>query len=394
MLIESNVTYIDGLAYREFTDADYRRVKAEQDKFGATPSVSKELTKHSEVICDTISASDLQSQNFPPVRFVINRLLPVGLLLFAAPPKIGKSWMCLDAAIAVALGGQFLGSDCEQGDALFIGLEDSQRRLSERIGKLLPGQSWPQRLVLATKWPRADQGGLSKIREWAISVQKPTLVVIDVLTLFRAERRANSQVYEEDYRGIRPIQELAHELGIGIICVHHNRKQVSDDAFQMVSGSTAMTGAVDGTLLLLRGGAGIELHLQHRDIEGFEKAIQFDKWACRWTLLGDASEVRRTDERTAILNVLQEAGEAMTLSDIAAATEMQTGNAKQLLFKMAKSGEVKRAKRGSYLHPDFDSPVPPDNHDNQVTKTAKERPKTATIGYPVTEVIDGLGGAA
>lgn len=336
---------------------------------------------------DIISAADLQRKKFPPIQFIIPRLLPPGLLLFAAPPKIGKSWLGLDAAIAIALGGEFLGIECKQGDVLFIGLEDSQRRVSERLGKLLPGTGWPERLTIATKWPRADQGGIDKIKEWAASCEKPSLVVIDVLTLFRAERRANSQVYEEDYRGIKPIQELAHDLAIGIVCIHHTRKQASDDAFQQVSGSTAMTGAVDGTLMLLRTSSGTELHLQHRDLEGFEKAVQFDKWSCRWSLLGDANEVRRSDERTQILDYLIGSDEPLGPNDIAAELGVSQVSTRQTLLRMVKAGEIRKAGRGKYLHPDVSPPV------TSVTKSHSQH-STVAQSDNVTDVTGLSGGSA
>jgi hypothetical protein len=83
-----------------------------------------------------------------------------------------------------------------------------------------------------------------------------------------------------------------------------------------------------------------------------------------WTLTGDAATIRRTDERSSILKALAEAGEPMSPSELSAATGMSGNNLRQLLFKMAKAGEVQKAARGRYLHPDR---APPDNNDNKVT---------------------------
>ena len=53
---------------------------------------------------DTITATDLQKKDLPPIRFIVDRLLSVGLNILASPPKYGKSWMVLALCLAVASG--------------------------------------------------------------------------------------------------------------------------------------------------------------------------------------------------------------------------------------------------------------------------------------------------
>ncbi len=47
--------------------------------------------------------------------------------------------------------------------------------------------------------------------------------------------------------------------------------------------------------------------MRGRDIPEIETAVQFDKDTCRWSILGAAAEVRRTDERGEILELLKDA---------------------------------------------------------------------------------------
>ena len=54
-----------------------------------------------------ISAADLQQATLEPPAFVVDTLLPCGLCVLAAPPKTGKSWLCLALADAVAKGEPF-----------------------------------------------------------------------------------------------------------------------------------------------------------------------------------------------------------------------------------------------------------------------------------------------
>lgn len=57
----------------------------------------------------TISAKELYDMNLPPIRFIVDGLLPQGLHVFAGPPKIGKSWLMLQIALAVASGKEIWG---------------------------------------------------------------------------------------------------------------------------------------------------------------------------------------------------------------------------------------------------------------------------------------------
>ena len=75
------------------------------------------------------SAAELQGRVFPPIQWIVPGILPEGLTLLAGKPKLGKSWLALDIAVAVASGGSVLGRECEPGPVLCLALEDNQRRL-------------------------------------------------------------------------------------------------------------------------------------------------------------------------------------------------------------------------------------------------------------------------
>ncbi len=85
------------------------------------------------------SAADLLRKELPPVRYVVPGYIAEGLTVLAGRPKLGKSWLALDLAVAVATGGAALGSiRVEQGDVLYLALEDNERRLQKRLMQLLP----------------------------------------------------------------------------------------------------------------------------------------------------------------------------------------------------------------------------------------------------------------
>ena len=76
--------------------------------------------------------------------------------------------------------------------------------------------------------------------------------------------------------------------------------------------------------------------------------MTFDRNSCLWRSEGEAADIRRSAERTAILNALDEAGEPIGPSGIAAATGMRAVNVRKLLAKLVKEGVVEKAARGRY----------------------------------------------
>src|SRR5262245_13197747 len=101
-------------------------------------------------------AEALKTMSFEPIKYVVPGIIVEGLTLFAGKPKIGKSWLLLHAAVAVARGGFTLGDKhCIEGDVLYCALEDNERRLQSRVTKLLGiAQDWPRRFEYKCELPR------------------------------------------------------------------------------------------------------------------------------------------------------------------------------------------------------------------------------------------------
>lgn len=316
------------------------------------------------------NAYQLGKTEFPPIKFIVPGLLPEGATILAGRPKLGKSWLALDIALAVARGSECLGVNCQQGDALYLALEDNQRRLQSRMAKLSPARElepWPAALSFSTEWKRHDAGGIDDIGRWAREAENPRLVVVDVLAQFRGGRGSTESMYESDYGAVKCLQEMAGDLQLAILIVHHTKKnQGENDPAEKISGTLGLSGAADTFMILDRDSNGCSLYGRGRDIEEFERAVIFDKWSCRWTSQGDIGTVRRSDERTTILDVLRDADDIATVKDIVTATGMNRNAADQLLWKMAKDGQIVKVKRGHYAHPDRADLHTPGKNDKKV----------------------------
>ncbi len=156
------------------------------------------------------TATELLAMDFPEPKFIVPGFITEGVTLIGGKPKIGKSWMMLGMAIAVANGGKALDKvDCTSGDVLYLALEDSPRRLRMRLKKLLSGNPEPPMLVLTCDWPRLDEGGLDRLREWLDERPSMRMVIVDTLAMVRGRISDGDDRYASDYGAIAGLHKLA-----------------------------------------------------------------------------------------------------------------------------------------------------------------------------------------
>jgi len=300
------------------------------------------------------SIRDLLSQELPPAKWIVPDLLPEGVTLLAGKPKIGKTWLAQGLAVAIATGGIALGSKrVEQGEVLYLALEDNKRRLHKRFKKLLT-EDPPQCLSAAVDWPSLDQGGDEWIAGWCATHPDARLVVIDTLKKVRPRTNGQRSFYDADYESLEALIPIASDYGVGILVLHHLRKMDADDPLDTISGSTGLSGGVDGTLVLKRdrGKADAYLLVDGRDVEEpGEYALRWDAQLTAWQLLGDAEEYRIGETRAKMLRALADAApDAMSPTDIAIEIAENIDNVKQTLRRMDRDGQIKKVGHGKYCH--------------------------------------------
>ncbi len=324
------------------------------------------------------STTTLMAKHFDPIRWIVEGYLPEGFSVLAGRQKLGKTWLAIDIALAVACGGVAMGAiECEQGDVLYIDMENGERRIQRRIDALYPdGRGRPDlsRLEWATDAPSLDKGLIDALDDWRRSVRNPRLVVIDVLQRIKPAGTATRNAYENDYSIWSPLQSWAKQHGIAVLGLHHTKKGGADDPLEALSGSNGLSACADTTLVLDRDGNGVTLYVRGRDVDEKETAMTFT--AGIWSIQGDAAAVRRSSERSVIIDFLADNPEPITPTDLAAALGWKPNNTKQLLFKMAKNGEIFR-ENGRYSS----APHNPDNRDNREAEHgAEDDPVTGLSG--------------
>lgn len=312
----------------------------------------------------------LDTARFEPVKFVVEELLPEGFILFAAKPKVGKSYITLDLGLSVLDGGTFWGYQCIQGDVLVYSFEDTHRRLQDRYRALRPdgvtnkagflyftGESNVPRLAAAPGEPCFTH---HLERELA---KRPAvrLIVIDPIVAIRADQRDKTKgLYQVDYDNIRRVQQIAIRYGVTIVGVHHSNKSkdVIDPA-DMVSGSTGMTAAADGVWVMDpdKDRESAQLYTQMRDTGSVSVTLTRKKikGGIKWEPLETMQDIgKATDIERRILTAVMSGGcEATVLDLIARCPGINENTLRVYVRRMSHYSKsmLEHTQRGLYVVP-------------------------------------------
>lgn len=247
----------------------------------------------------TVSAVDLQQKTIPPIRWILQDLIPAGLTVLASPPKLGKSWLAMALCLATAGDGRFLTHKCHKSGALYLALEDGERRLKSRLEKLLNGRPAPPGFDFVTSAPTLSTGLVDALNRYMIQHPETGLIVIDTLQKVR-DVGGSKDVYGKDYSDIGALKKFADSNNVALVLIHHLRKAGDDDPFARISGTNGISGAADSMFALAKERRNDEtatLSITGRDVEMQEIVLKFNKVSCLWENLGDADDFAEQQAR-------------------------------------------------------------------------------------------------
>ena len=220
----------------------------------------------------TIDGESLMSLPLTPLNFVVDTLLSQGLHILAGSPKVGKSWLALWLAVTVAKGEPVWNMTTRQGTTLYLCLEDSVLRIQNRLFEIT--EDAPDSVHFCTECALVGQGLEEQVEAFITAHPDTVLVIIDTLQMVRPIHDAT---YANDYRDLSVLKRLADKHGIAILLIHHLRKEKAEDVFHRISGTTAISGAVDSSFTLVeekRGSGKARLTCVGRDIEYRELELE------------------------------------------------------------------------------------------------------------------------
>ena len=180
-----------------------------------------------------------------------------------------------------------LGKETLCGHAVYLSLEDSLIRLQNRLYELTDEPS--DNLNFAIMAESISNGLPEQIEYCRKRFDDLKIVFIDTLQMVRNESESS---YSSDYKELSVLKSLADKLGIAIVLVHHTRKCSDGDPFNMISGSTGLSGCVDGSMVLIeskRGSRKAKLYCVGRDIENQEINVVFE--SSRWKVSDEIKNI-------------------------------------------------------------------------------------------------------
>lgn len=291
-----------------------------------------------------MDAADLLALDLPPLKWIVPGLIPEGTSILAAPPKVGKSCLIYQLSVEAAIGGTLLGRRVEPGSVLYLALEDGKRRGQERLRVALAGRTMP-RGRLEIRWSCANIGkGLEEeIKAWLDLHPDALLVAIDTLGKVRPHSDGRRNAYEIDVEDMKRLQDLFRDRAVGLVIVHHLRKERDRDFLTAVSGSYGITGSADTTLVLKRKRLEVfgTVEVTGRDVADAEISVRFDGmiWSEAPEALSNASA-----SRAAVYSVIEKA--PAFAKAIAEKTGLERSNVQHMLEKLVDEGAAMRVATG------------------------------------------------
>ena len=305
----------------------------------------------------TLTDKEIFSADFPDLYWVIPGLLPEGLTINGAKPKVGKTGITSNLAAAVAYTGLFLESfPVNQSEVLCIFLEDSPRRFKHRFTKILGGTAVDNKMHMAFQWPKLDKCGLEKLDEWLGENPAVKLVIIDTYSRIQG-KKAND--YDDAYEKAAQLKHIADKYHAAIIINHHCSKKDAEALSDGIMGSTGLVAAVDTIWCMKRFGSMTLLSLTGRDVEEKQLALQFNKDTLAWKVLGSSEEYTLTKARQEILSFLKSQTEPVKLNVIAKAIGKTVSCTANHLSALIREGLVEQPGYGLYKYISVESITSP-----------------------------------
>jgi hypothetical protein len=196
---------------------------------------------------------------YQPTQWLVEQIAPrPGLVLWAGIPGIGKTWLVLDTALAVATGQKWLNKfEIQTGPVLLILEEEDQSAVLERLDALYTRYGLSQaneaaipiHLLIQQNVNLIEGGELNpELMRHVLEIQ-PVLIVLDP---FRRVHGLNENDSQEMSHVLSLLRRLSHatDKACTIYLIHHLRKRSDgvEDALDRLRGSSDIPASADSVL--------------------------------------------------------------------------------------------------------------------------------------------------
>jgi RecA-family ATPase len=301
-----------------------------------------------------VSANEIEKMVFPPMVWIMESVLTTGLYMLAGRPKSGKSWMSLNMAIAVALGGIAMSFfKCAIADVLYIAYEDNKRRIQSRLQNISNQEcssSSPANLHFYSigDFPQLNDGGLDQLSSLLKQNKNIKLIIVDTYGRgIKQMKSKNNNTFLDDYEYSANLQEFAIKNDICLLLVHHTRKLKGDNPFDDISGTTGIQAAADGLLVLNKQNGRTFLHCTGKDIEENSYEVEFK--AGLWKIISKSECLIYSVEQQELIDCFNsDKTKVLRTSELATIVGKSESNISHLCRKLLLNGSLVKVKNGCY----------------------------------------------
>lgn len=343
-------------ALSETSERSHQGKHVASDTSDSSNTVQWDAVEH--LLANLRDGAWLDAQDFPPLKYAVDGLLPEGFSLLIGPPKAGKSWLALGILLAIASGQKAVGRIPmgAKRRVLYLALEDGDRRMQDRCRNLLGDEPIPPLFHYLTQ---VQPGMVVATIEAFLAVYPDTaLVIIDTLGKVMPPSQPGESAYQRDYRVAGRLKVIADQRpGLAVVVLHHDRKATADDFVDSVSGTHGLAGAADTIIVLARQRQADEavLKVTGRDVPEAEYALTLTggEWVLDGANLAEAAEAAqqrdetkaRSDKSVDIAWFVRQHPDGVAAKDVVA---RYGSDAYTYLKRLAEDGLIRKLKRGFY----------------------------------------------
>ena len=339
--------------FANYIGVDREKVRKWVAWIGETPGQTKSKSKIPKL--EIITGDDIYFSEDVPINWAIENILPEGMCIIAALPKIGKSWLALQISLAVENALEVLGFKVKQGRTLYCAYEDNRKRIKRRF-KTTGVKPEDKRPNFIFKSSALTEGLEEQIEDWIKETPDARLVVIDTYyhALPKNLKRSNKERYEIDSQNLSGLQRIALDYNITILIVHHTTKGKHDDTFNEISGSVGMQSIAD-TLWVISSDRKAKkdsiLEITGRDIESDSFQIGLDV-NCKWLNKGRPGENKETEDQKLIIKIIKELDQGPgvypreVVAHLKLTDKTEIGNLKKRMKRMLDNNELMKGQKG------------------------------------------------
>lgn len=242
--------------------------------------------------------------------YVWDRTFPVGgFSIISAKPKVGKSTVLRNLAVAISRGEPFLGRETLKGKVLYLCLEEKRNEVRKHF-QLMQAEG-DMILIHSGSRPQTTIEAIAAMKD-SIAEFQPAIVFIDPLS--RVIRSADFNDYGIAY-ALEHFIDLARETNVHLSALHHDGKGDRDGG-DAILGSTALFGSVDCHLSMKKRQSGRTISSTQRYGEDLpETVIELDQETGLILDKGDLQSAILAEVKAEIIDCLTP-GERLTTAEI------------------------------------------------------------------------------